>query len=174
MIEVSGLEKSFGERAALAGVSFTVRAGEIYAYLGPNGAGKTTTIRILTGLSRRDGGTVRINGHDLDREPLACKALIGLVPQQTNLDADLSVEENLIVHGLLHHMERREISRKIGELLDYLEMGERRQAIVKNLPGRFRRFSISSLSATRWAGMWRSAATAISNSSCPASWPWPA
>ncbi len=139
MIEVNSLNKKFGNREALSSVSFHIGAGEIYAYLGPNGAGKTTTIRILTSLTRRDGGEVRLNGYDLDRNPLECKAQFGLVPQYTNLDAELSVAENLIIHGLLHHMPRRDIARKTEELLDYMEMSDRRQSIVKSLSGGLKR-----------------------------------
>jgi ABC-2 type transport system ATP-binding protein len=139
MIHVENLQKKFTGRTALAGVSFQVGPGEIYAYLGPNGAGKTTTIRILTGLSRRSGGEVRLNGHDIEKKPIACKAQFGLVPQHTNLDADLSVEENLIIHGRLHHMTGKEIRRRIEELLDYLEMSDRRKAIVKVLSGGLKR-----------------------------------
>ena len=118
---------------------FTIGAGEIYAYLGPNGAGKTTTIRILTSLTKRDAGEIRLNGYDLDRNPLEYKAQFGLVPQYTNLDAELSVAENLIIHGLLHHMPRREIASKTEELLDYMDMSDRRQSIVKSLSGGLKR-----------------------------------
>ncbi|KAF0189378.1 MAG: ABC transporter-like [Desulfobulbaceae bacterium] len=139
MIEVTGLTRKFGAKAALSGVSFTVGAGEIFAYLGPNGAGKTTTIRILTSLTRRDGGTVRLNSFDIETHPLECKSQFGIVPQHTNLDSDLSVEENLLIHGLLHHMERQEITQRTGELLDYMEMSDRRQSLVKNLSGGLKR-----------------------------------
>jgi ABC-2 type transport system ATP-binding protein len=133
------LTKTFGDRAALAGVSFTVGPGTIYGYLGPNGAGKTTTIRILTGLTRRDGGTVLLNGFDIGREPIKCKAQFGLVPQHTNLDAELTVEENLSIHGRLHHMARADIVRRTKELLDYVEMDDRRKVLVKTLSGGMKR-----------------------------------
>lgn len=139
IIEVANLTKQFGSLAALSGVSFQVGGGEIYAYLGPNGAGKTTTIRILTSLTRRDGGEVRLNGYDIEKNPLECKAQFGLVPQHTNLDADLSVKENLLIHGLLHRMERREITRRTGELLEYMEMSDRLQTVVKKLSGGLKR-----------------------------------
>lgn len=135
MIEVNNLQKRFGGHTALVGVSFRVEPGMIYSYLGPNGAGKTTTIRILTGLTRRDSGKVRLNGHDIDNNPLEYKAQFGLVPQHTNLDADLSVEENLIIHGRLYRMSGRDISRRIVDLLDYMELSERRHTIVKRLSG---------------------------------------
>lgn len=139
MIEVNNLSKKFNGQEALAGVSFRVGEGDIYAYLGPNGAGKTTTIRILTGLTRRDGGEVRLNGYDIEKEPLKCKAQFGLVPQYTNLDSELTVEENLLIHGRLHHMARNDIRQRLTELLEYMEMNDRRQTIVKSLSGGLKR-----------------------------------
>jgi len=139
MINVTGLTRKFGDKAALSGVSFSVGAKEIYAYLGPNGAGKTTTIRILTSLSRKDGGVVRLNSFDIEKHPLATKSQFGLVPQHTNLDTDLSVEENLLIHGLLHHMDRATINKRTGELLDYMEISDRRRALVKSLSGGLKR-----------------------------------
>ena len=139
VIEVQNLTKTFGDRAALAEVSFTVGPGTIYGYLGPNGAGKTTTIRILTGLTRRDGGTVLLNGFDIGRDPIKCKAQFGLVPQHTNLDAELTVEENLLIHGRLHHMTKADIVRRTKELLDYVEMDDRRTVLVKTLSGGMKR-----------------------------------
>jgi ABC-2 type transport system ATP-binding protein len=139
ILEVSGLSKQFGSKAALTGVSFQVGAGEIYAYLGPNGAGKTTTIRILAGLTRLDSGTARINGFDIAQEPLACKAQFGLAPQQTNLDNELSVAENLLIHGLLHRMSRRDIAARTTELLAYMEMSGQEKAVVKTLSGGMKR-----------------------------------
>lgn len=139
MIEVKDLTKQFGDRTALAGVSFTVGPGTIFGYLGPNGAGKTTTIRILTGLTRLDKGTVLLNGYDIGKDPLKCKAQFGLVPQHTNLDAELTVEENLLIHGLLHHMPKPDIARRTEELLDYIEMNDRRKVLVKTLSGGMKR-----------------------------------
>jgi ABC-2 type transport system ATP-binding protein len=139
VIEVKNLSKKFGDRSALAGVSFSVNPGTIYGYLGPNGAGKTTTIRILTGLTRRDQGTVLLNGYDIERDPITCKAQFGLVPQHTNLDAELTVDENLLIHGLLHHMKKPEIAQRIDELMDYIEMNDRRKVLVKTLSGGLKR-----------------------------------
>ncbi len=135
MIEVQNLRKRFGSYTALDGVSFQVKPGEIYSYLGPNGAGKTTTIRILTGLARRDSGKVRLNGCSIDDNPLEYKTNFGLVPQHTNLDVDLSVEENLVIHGRLYGMSGREISARIDELLKEMELGNKRKITVKKLSG---------------------------------------
>jgi ABC-2 type transport system ATP-binding protein len=139
VIEVSTLQKRFGEREALAGVSFTVGPATIYGYLGPNGAGKTTTIRILTGLTRRDEGRVLLNGYDIEKEPIKCKAQFGLVPQHTNLDAELTVQENLLIHGRLHHMTPTDIVLRTEDILDYIEMTDRRKTLVKTLSGGMKR-----------------------------------
>ncbi|NOZ88197.1 MAG: ATP-binding cassette domain-containing protein [Deltaproteobacteria bacterium] len=135
MIEVANLQKKFNSHTALAGVSFRVEPGEIYSYLGPNGAGKTTTIRILTGLTRSDDGIARLNGYSINDNPLEYKAQFGLVPQHTNLDADLSVQENLVIHGWLYGMARQEIKLRIDELLDYIGLIDRRKTLVKRLSG---------------------------------------
>ncbi len=139
MIEVENLQKKYGRREALAGVSFQVEDGIIFGYLGPNGAGKTTTIRILTGLTLRNSGVVRLNGYDITTKPIECKSQFGLVPQHTNLDAELSVEENLLIHGYLHHMPKDDIRQRTDELLDYMEMSDRRGTQVKALSGGLKR-----------------------------------
>ena len=91
MIQIEKLVKNYGKVAALRGVDLEVKSGELFAYLGPNGAGKTTTIRILTGLTRLTSGRAELNGHDIEKEPLAAKGQFGLVPQHVNLDSELTV-----------------------------------------------------------------------------------
>jgi ABC-2 type transport system ATP-binding protein len=139
MIEIEGLEKSYGKTQALAGIDLYVSRGELFAYLGPNGAGKTTTIRILTGLTRRTAGTARLNGHDIAVKTLAAKSQFGLVPQHINLDSELTVYENLKIHGRLHHMPGSVIGRRIDELLAYIELGEARDTLIKTLSGGMKR-----------------------------------
>lgn len=139
MIHVEGLNKQFGSRRVLEDITFQVHPAEVYAYLGPNGAGKTTTIRILTGLTRRDAGRIRLNGRDIDQSPMLYKAQFGFVPQATSLDAELSVEENLVVHGRLHHMPRRDISRGISRVLADMDIEDRRKSLVASLSGGLKR-----------------------------------
>jgi len=139
VIEVCNLSKQFGSHPALNDVSFQVNSGELFAYLGPNGAGKTTTIRILTGLTRCGNGTVKLNGHDIAADPVRGKAQFGFVPQYTNLDGELTVAENLLIHGLLHHMSRRDIKRRRSLLLEYVEMSDRSHQPVKTLSGGLKR-----------------------------------
>ncbi|MFH1138320.1 MAG: ATP-binding cassette domain-containing protein [Pseudomonadota bacterium] len=139
MIEIKDLYKKYGTFEALKGISLEVGQGEIFAFLGPNGAGKTTTISILTGLTGKNGGTARLNGIDIAKDPVGAKKQFGLAPQHLNLDRELTVEENLTIHGMLHHMPRREIRRKIDELLDYVDLGDRRREFIKNLSGGLKR-----------------------------------
>jgi ABC-2 type transport system ATP-binding protein len=139
MIEIRDLSKQYGKVRALGGVSLDVEKGELFAYLGPNGAGKTTTIRILTGLTRHDGGSARLNGMDIADEPREAKKQFGLVPQQLNLDADLTVRENLLIHGLLYNMPRSEINRRIDELLEYMDLTDRGDSLAKTLSGGLKR-----------------------------------
>jgi len=139
MIKVNNLNKSYNDVQALKGVSFQVPAGELFAYLGPNGAGKTTTIRILTGLTKRSGGDAWINGFHIEREALDAKRQCGLVPQTINLDNELTVFENLTIHGLLFRMPAGKRAQKIRELLDYVGLGAREKTPVARLSGGMKR-----------------------------------
>ena len=139
MIILEQLSKRFGDREALRGVDLHVRAGELFAYLGPNGAGKTTTIRILTGLSLPDGGRALVGGVDVAAEPTRAKALCGVVAQSVNLDQDLTVAENLDVHGRLFGMSAALRRSRAAEGLERLEMLDRSGALVRELSGGQRR-----------------------------------
>jgi ABC-2 type transport system ATP-binding protein len=139
MIHIEQLEKSYGNTQALAGIDLRVGAGELFAYLGPNGAGKTTTIRILTGLTRLTRGGATLNGHDIERSALAAKRQCGLVPQQINLDSELTVAENLDIHGRLFGMPTAERRKRIDELLAYVDLTERRKSLIKQLSGGLKR-----------------------------------
>ncbi|MDR1657303.1 MAG: ABC transporter ATP-binding protein [Deltaproteobacteria bacterium] len=139
MIVLEDLRKSYGAIKALDGLSLEVKKGELFAFLGPNGAGKTTTIRILTGLTRLDSGQVFIDGVDIEKEPLTVKRLCGLVTQHTNLDGELSVAENLDIHGRLFGLNRSQRREKSEEFLHYVEMSDRAGSQVKTLSGGLKR-----------------------------------
>lgn len=139
MIQIENLQKSYGATKAVNGIDLSVAPGELFAFLGPNGAGKTTTIRILTGLTRLGGGQARLNGHDIESEPLAAKRQCGLVPQHINLDSELSVLENLDIHGRLFNMSPEFRRQKIEELLAYVELEDRLHTLVKQLSGGLKR-----------------------------------
>jgi ABC-2 type transport system ATP-binding protein len=139
MIRIEGLKKTYGKTRALDGIDLHVRAGELFAFLGPNGAGKTTTIRILTGLTRLDAGRATLNGHDIQSAALAAKRQCGLVPQQVNLDNELTVFENLDIHGRLFGMNAKQRRDRIDTLLRYVELDDRRQSLGKQLSGGLKR-----------------------------------
>ncbi len=139
MIEINNLTKNYGNKEALKGVDLSVAAGELFAYLGPNGAGKSTTIRILTGLTVKSGGTARLGGHDIERDPLAAKRQFGVVHQYITLDQELTAFENLDIHGQLFGIGKSERRRRIGESLDYIGMTERAGHLVKALSGGLKR-----------------------------------
>ena len=139
MIRIEKLSKHYDKVQALKGIDLHVRPGELFAYLGPNGAGKSTTIRILTSLTRRSSGDAYLNGFHLEDEAIEAKRQCGLVPQGLNLDPELTVLENLEIHGGLFGMKRAERRQKIRELLDYIDMSDRREVLVKKLSGGLKR-----------------------------------
>jgi ABC-2 type transport system ATP-binding protein len=117
-VEARDLRKSFDEVQALAGVSFEVRSGEFFGLLGPNGAGKTTTIRILTGLSRCDLGSVRVAGIDCSRNPRAALGHIGVVSDESNLYPELTGFENLCFCASLYGVDKAERHARAQRLLE--------------------------------------------------------
>ncbi len=139
MIEIKNLQKTYGPTQALTGIDLHVPQGELFAYLGPNGAGKTTTIRILTGLTRLSQGTALLNRHDIQSQSTAAKRQCGLVPQHINLDSELTVYENLDIHGRLFGMKPALRKTKINELLTYVALQDRSGSLVKHLSGGLKR-----------------------------------
>ena len=139
MIRLEQLVKKFGDRLAVDRLDLHIAAGEVFGLLGPNGAGKTTTIRMLTMLTRPSSGKIAIGGCVLPEGEEAVKALLGIVPQHFNLDPDLTVGENLELHGRLHHMPPAERKQRTTELLDYVELREREHDKVQSLSGGMKR-----------------------------------
>ena len=139
MITIRNLVKDYKGLRALNGINLDVHEGEVFAYLGPNGSGKTTTIKILAGITRPSSGQAVLNGFDIEREPITAKFQCGYVPQATNLDAELTVYENLDIHGMLFSMNRRKREEKIAGLLDYVGMTQRRDSLIRELSGGMKR-----------------------------------
>ncbi|WP_460449339.1 ABC transporter ATP-binding protein [Alsobacter sp. SYSU BS001988] len=139
VVVLAGLAKSYGKVKALADVSLSLRAGEFTALLGPNGAGKSTLFQILTGLFVPDGGTVSVLGADLSADPTAALARLGVVFQQSALDLDLTVEQNLSYHAGLHGMAPRAARQAIGEALALFGQAGARRERVRALSGGTRR-----------------------------------
>jgi ABC-2 type transport system ATP-binding protein len=139
MIRIENLTKNYKKIQALKGVSFHVPEGELFAYLGPNGAGKTTTIRILLGLTKLTSGNAFLNGFHIEKQSIDAKRQSGLVPQSVNLDQELTVFENLDVHGRLFGMSKADRKEKISELLEYVDMIDRKDTLAKQLSGGLKR-----------------------------------
>jgi ABC-2 type transport system ATP-binding protein len=135
MIEASDLAKTFGDFRAVDGVSFAVPAGKIFGFLGPNGAGKTTTIKMLTTILAPTGGTIRIDGHDPVQAPLEVRRSFGIVFQDSSVDSELTAFENMDLHGALYGVPAQERRLRIDELLDFVELSERKDDLVKQFSG---------------------------------------
>lgn len=116
-IAANGLCKSYGDKVVLDGIDLTVPEGTIFSLLGPNGAGKTTAVQILSTLIPADGGTVRVAGHDLARNPDDVRGAIGVTGQYSAVDKLLTGEENLLLMADLRHLTRKDGKRKATELL---------------------------------------------------------
>ncbi|MBC9713888.1 ABC transporter ATP-binding protein [Streptomyces sp. TRM66268-LWL] len=139
VLECSGLTRRFGPRTAVDDVSLSVAPGETYGLLGPNGAGKTTTIRMVCGLLRAETGTVKVAGQPIGPAAGAVKRLVGYVPQDVALYPDLTVRENLRFFGRLYRMPRRELDRRVTEVLELIDLGSRARDRVDSLSGGMRR-----------------------------------
>jgi len=137
MIEAEGLTKSYGPIRAVDRVSFKIPPGQVFGLLGPNGAGKTTTIKMLTTLSIPNSGRCSISGFDVVKNPLAIKMRIGVVPQENNLDRELTAYENLLIYAWLHRVEDRK--KKIEAMLHAVDLWERKDSVVANFSGGMQR-----------------------------------
>jgi ABC-2 type transport system ATP-binding protein len=139
MIETRGLRKAFGDHVVLDSINLGVASGTIFALLGPNGAGKTTTVQILSTLLHPDGGTARVAGHDVAREPEAVRATIGVTGQFSAVDNLLTGEENLLLMADLHHLSRSEGRRRATDLLDRFELADAGKKRLATYSGGMRR-----------------------------------
>ena len=139
MIETRGLRKLFGDHLVLDGINLNVAEGTIFALLGPNGAGKTTTVQVLSTLISADGGTARVAGHDLAREPHAVRAAIGVTGQFSAVDNLLTGEENLLLMADLHHLNPSEGRKRAADLLERFELLDARRSLPATYSGGMRR-----------------------------------
>ncbi len=139
IINVQNLSKQFKTLKAVDGISFAVNEGEVFGFLGPNGAGKTTTINILCTLLSPTGGSAEIAGHDCAKSPDNVRTAIGLIFQDTTLDAGLTAYENLKFHAYLYNLDRKLTERRIDEMLDVVELQARKHDLIKNFSGGMKR-----------------------------------
>ena len=125
LLQAQGLRKSYGARAAVVDVSLTVRAGELLGLLGPNGAGKSTTVRMISGLTVPDAGTITVGGVTLAQDEFGFKRRIGLVPQDLALFDDLSALANIELFGALYDLAKPQLKRRSREVLEMVGLAER-------------------------------------------------
>ena len=139
IIKVHNLTKQFKTLTAVDNISFSVNEGEVFGFLGPNGAGKTTTINILCTLLSPTGGRAEIAGHDCTKDPDEVRAAIGLIFQDTTLDAGLTAYENLKFHAYLYNLDRKLTERRIDEMLAVVALQSRKHDLIKNFSGGMKR-----------------------------------
>ncbi len=133
------MKKTYGTTIAVNGIHFTVKKGEIFGFLGPNGAGKTTTMKMITCVSPRTSGTLRVLDRDPETEPAAIKARLGVVPQETNLDVDFTCHGNLVTYAGYFDISGNEASRKADELLKFVQLQDKRDVLIDKLSGGMKR-----------------------------------
>ncbi len=139
IIEIKNLTKKFKNFTAVDGITFDVKKGEIFSFLGPNGAGKTTTIKMLTTLASPTSGSILINGFDPAKQQNQARASFGIVFQDPSLDDELTAYENLNMHGMLYKIKVKERRERIKQLLNFVELWDRKDDLVKHFSGGMKR-----------------------------------
>jgi len=139
VIVAEDLLKMFGDAVAVDRISFTVQEGEVFGVLGPNGAGKTTTMRMIECISPRSGGQLSVFGMDAGRDQRQIRAMLGVVPQENNLDSELSVYDNLLMYSRFFDIPKREAAERVEKLLDFMQLQEKRDVVIETLSGGMKR-----------------------------------
>ena len=139
LIEAENLTKKFGDLVAVDGVNFEIFKGESFGFLGPNGAGKTTTMKMIQSFSPLTGGKLTLVGMDVTEHGREIKSMIGVAPQEDNLDPDFTVLQNLIFYARYFDIPKEKAKRKAKELLRFVQLEEKRDVIITSLSGGMRR-----------------------------------
>lgn len=139
ILEAQNLVKNYGDFAAVKGVSFDIKEGEIFSLLGPNGAGKTTTISMLSTLYTPTSGDASIGGHSISKDPMAVKRVIGVVPQEIALYEDLTAKENLVFWGQMYGLGGKPLNSRVDEVLEQIGLTEKAKNRVKTYSGGMKR-----------------------------------
>jgi lipooligosaccharide transport system ATP-binding protein len=139
LIEVQNLVKRFKDFTAVNGINFSVKQGESFGILGPNGAGKSSTMRIIGATSQRTSGEVLILGKDPEQAGPQIRAHLGVVPQQDNLDEELTCAENLYIYGRYFGLPKITVKNKLDELLEFAQLLDKKNSKVKSLSGGMKR-----------------------------------
>lgn len=138
-VSLQGVHKVYNGVHVVQDLCLTIQPGEAFGLLGPNGAGKSTTIRMVTTLAEPTQGDIVVAGYDVIRQKFDVRRQIGVVLQQTSVDNDLTVWENMEFHGRMHHIPHPQRQRRIDQWLDFVELSDRRDSPVKTLSGGMKR-----------------------------------
>ena len=139
LVRAAGLRKQFDDFVAVDGVDFEVRRGEVFGFLGPNGAGKTSTMRMIGCVSPASGGSLEVLGMDPATQGPEIRGRIGVVPQEDNLDTELSVWDNFILYGRYFGLPRPLLKERAAELLEFARLTDRKDDRVDPLSGGMKR-----------------------------------
>ncbi len=139
VVKAENLVKVFGNVVAVDGIRFTVQEGEVFGFLGPNGAGKTTTMKMIQCVSPKTAGTLQVFGMDVDEHPREIKAIMGVVPQDNNLDPDFTVRENLIQYARYFDIPVMEAEKRADTLISFMQLEEKRKTAIEKLSGGMKR-----------------------------------
>ncbi len=139
LVEALALTKRFGSFVAVDHIDFAIERGEAFGFLGPNGAGKTSTMRMIGCVSPRSGGELRVLGMDPATDGSRIRARLGVVPQEDNLDTELTVWDNMMIYGRYFDLPRSVIRPRAEELLEFVQLSDRRDSRVDPLSGGMKR-----------------------------------
>jgi ABC-2 type transport system ATP-binding protein len=139
ILEVKDIKKNYGDFAAVQGITFDIKEGEIFSLLGPNGAGKTTTISMLSTLYTPTSGDATIGGHSISKDPMAVKQVIGVVPQELALYEDLTARENLLFWGQMYGLSGKSLNSRVDEVLEQIGLVDKAKNKVKTYSGGMKR-----------------------------------
>src|SRR6266403_1648187 len=139
VVAARGLTKVYGKQPAVDAIDFSVKRSETFGLLGPNGAGKSTTMRMIACRTPLTSGELLVEGFDVRTQARAIRSIIGVVPQENNLDPDLNVLRNLIVYASYYRMPKHQAERRAVELLDFIGLSDRSDARVDHLSGGMKR-----------------------------------
>ncbi len=139
MIVIKDLTKKYGDKKVVDNLNLNIQKGEFFGLLGPNGAGKTTIIKMMTTLAKSTSGSITLDNIPIERNKTQVKSKIGVVPQHMNLDWQMSAVQNLELHGKLFGMEKKYMNERIHELLNYIDLYDRKDDIVNNFSGGMKR-----------------------------------
>jgi lipooligosaccharide transport system ATP-binding protein len=135
IVTAQNLIKDYNGLRAVNSIDFAIQQGECFGFLGPNGAGKTTVMRIISCFMPPTSGTVTVFGMDVTNGPSDIKARLGIMPQEQNLDPDLSVTENLVVYARYFDIGKRDSLKHVRDLLEFAELQDKADAKIEQLSG---------------------------------------